>query len=429
MTLTVRRTAAVVALVGAVAFVVLAWWLVPWDPVGRPVTPADAADVFTAAEVRRAESFARWARLWVWGALAVSLAVACWLGFTSAGERLVSRLPGPRWVVVVLAVAACALIGRAVTLPFAVALQRLRLDAGLTNQTWSGWVRDVAVSEAVGIVSTSLGLLLIVGTARRWRRAWPAIAGLGLAALVVLVSFVYPLLVEPLFNRFTPLPDGPLRTDILALADREGVQVDDVLVADASRRTTTLNAYVSGFGSTRRVVVYDNLVADAPQAQTLSVVAHELAHARHDDVLNGALLGAAGALTAVGLLGLVLGRGRSPADPRQVPRILALLAVGTLLASPVLSTISRTVETRADVDALAATGDPGSFVALHRQLALRSLADPTPPAWAQFWFGSHPTTLERIGLAGATREASGGHRGRWRRRWRRPRSRRLAGVG
>ncbi len=404
MTLTVRRTAAVVTLVGAVTFVALAWWLVPWDPVGRPVSAANVEDVFTTAEVARAESFARWARVWGWGSLAVSLGVACWLGFTSAGERLVSRLPGPRWAVVVLAVAACALIGRAATLPFSVALQRLRLDAGLSNQAWSGWLRDVAVSEAIGIVTTSLGLLLVVGIARRWPRVWPAVAGLGLAALVLLVSFVYPLLVEPLFNRFTPLPDGPLRTDILALAEREGVNVDDVLVADASRRTTTLNAYVSGFGSTRRVVVYDNLVADAPQDQTLSVVAHELAHARHDDVLNGALLGAAGALTAAGLLGLVLGRGRSPADPRQVPRILALLAVGTLLASPVLSTISRTVETRADVDALATTEDSAAFVALHRRLALRSLADPTPPAWAQFWFGSHPTTLERIGLAEGTRD-------------------------
>ena len=84
-------------------------------------------------------------------------------------------------------------------------------------------------------------------------------------------------MVEPLFNWFTPLADGPLRTQILELADEEGVEVDDVLVADASRRTTTLNAYVSGFGSTRRVVVYDNLVDDLPEDQALSVVAHELA--------------------------------------------------------------------------------------------------------------------------------------------------------
>ena len=158
--------------------------------------------------------------------------------------------------------------------------------------------------------------------------------------------------------------------------------VDDVLVADASRRTTTLNAYVSGFGSTRRVVVYDNLVEDLPEDQALSVVAHELAHARHDDVVTGSVLGAAGAVFGVGLLALVRRcrrprrRRRSMGDPAVVPLVLALLAVGTLLASPVENAISRQIETRADVDALRATRDPQAFVAMQRQLALRVAGRP-----------------------------------------------------
>ena len=186
-------------------------------------------------------------------------------------------------------------------------LRHRALEFGLTNQAWGAYAVDVAKGLAVGVVATSIALVVLVGVARRWPRAWPAAAGLLLAGLVMLGSFVYPLLVEPLFNNFEPLPDGPLRTQVLALADQEGVQVDDVLVADASRRTTTLNAYVSGFGSSRRVVVYDNLVDDADDRQILSVVAHELGHARHDDVLTGSLLGAAGALFGVGLLGLLVG--------------------------------------------------------------------------------------------------------------------------
>ncbi len=386
-----------VAVVGAVAFAALFWWLVPTDPVGHAVTPASAADVFSPAEIARAESFSRWARVWGWGSLVVSLAVACWLGFSAAGARVVDRLPGPHWLVVVLAVAGFELVGRLVTLPFAIALQRLRLDVGLSTQSWGGWARDVAVSQAVVLVPTALGLLVLVAAASRWRRAWPAVVGVGLAGFVVVASFVYPLLVEPLFNRFEPLPDGSLRSQVLALADQEGVAVDDVLVADASRRTTSLNAYVSGFGSTRRVVLYDTLVEDAPEEQTLSVVAHELAHARYDDPLTGALLGAAGALVGVGLLGVLIGG--STSDPRRVPRVLAVLAVAMLVSSPVESGISRLIETRADVAALAATSDPRSFVDLHRRLALRSLADPSPPRWSQWFFGTHPTVLERIGLA------------------------------
>jgi STE24 endopeptidase len=278
------------------------------------------------------------------------------------------------------------------------------LDYGLSNQAWSGFAVDLVKNELVTIVATSIVVVVIVGCARRWRRAWPAVAGGLLGVLVLAGSFVYPVLIEPLFNDFTSLPAGPLRTDILALADREHVAIDDVLVADASRRTTTLNAYVSGFGQTRRVVLYDNLVNDVPRDETLSVVAHELAHARHDDVLTGSLLGAVGAVFGVGLLGLVAGavgerRGLAMRDPAVVPLVLALVAIGSLLASPIENGITRQIETRADVDALEVSQDPEAFVALQRELALRSLADPNPPAWSQFWFGSHPTGLTRIAIA------------------------------
>jgi STE24 endopeptidase len=312
-------------------------------------------------------------------------------------------LPGPWWFRVLLAVALVQLAVRVVTLPFAVLLRRRLLEYGLTEQSWAGFASDQVRGQAVGIVTLALGLVVLVGCARRWPRAWPAVAAGLLAVLVLLASFVYPVVVEPLFNSFEPLPDGSLRTQILRLADREGVRVDDVLVADASRRTTTLNAYVSGFGGTRRVVVYDNLVESLPEDEALSVVAHELAHARHNDVVTGSLLGAAGAVLGVGLLALLLGTGRlgrrSMAEPAVVPLVLALLAIGSLLASPVQNTISRQIETRADVDALRAAPNPEAFAAMQRQLALRSLADPTPPAWSQFWFGSHPTTLTRIAIA------------------------------
>jgi STE24 endopeptidase len=185
------------------------------------------------------------------------------------------------------------------------------------------------------------------------------------------------------------------------------VHIDDVLVADASRRTTTLNAYVSGFGSTRRVVVYDTLLTGLPQKETEMIVAHELGHAKHEDVLLGTVLGALGSAAGVGALALLLTRRRllehvqvdGLGDPHAVPLVLALAVVGSLLASPVQNTISRAIEARADRSALAATQDPETFIAMQKQLALRSLSDPTPPAWSQFWFGSHPTTLERIGLA------------------------------
>jgi STE24 endopeptidase len=410
----------VVALLGAVAFVALAVVLVPWHPVpgGGPTSWPAPDTVLSRAELDRAEAYSGPARLLGWSSLVVSLGMVCWLGLTRPGQRLVARLTalvgGWWWVRVLVGTAVVLLAGRLATLPFAAVSYRRRVAYGLSTQAWSGWLRDVAVSWAVNAVGTAVVLLLVVGTARRWRTWWPAVAG-GLAAvLVMLGSFVYPLLVEPLFNHFTPLQDGPLRAGVLQLARIEGVPIDDVLVADASRRTTTLNAYVSGFGSTRRVVLYDNLVRGVPRKEALSVVAHELGHARHDDVLHGSLLGAAGSVTGIGLLAVVLtsrrrgGRSRdndpemqkTAADPAVVPRVLALVAVAGLLASPVQNGISRKIETRADVAALEATHDPESFIELQKQLAARSLADLSSPAWSQFWFGSHPTARERIAIAG-----------------------------
>ena len=289
-----------------------------------------------------------------------------------------------------------------VTLPFAFLLLRRRQDFGLTNQRWPAFVRDLAVSQLVNTVGTALLILLVIACARRWRTWWPLVSGVALGVLVVLVSFVYPVLVEPLSHNFTPLGPGVLREEITELAAEMDVSLDDVVVADASRRTTTLNAWVSGLGSTRRVVLYDNLVDDVPPAQVLSVVAHELAHARHRDVLTGTALGALGAVTVAGLLGLLCtrsGGGRRVRAAATVPALLAVIAVGGQLVAPLENGISRRIELRADVDALAATADPEGFVAMQRSLALRSLADPTPPRWSSWWWGSHPGVLERAALA------------------------------
>lgn len=394
-----RIPAVAVVVVTGIAFMVVAAWLVPWSPVpgGHP-EPVPARSVFSAAEVATAERYALWTRVWGWSGLAVQLVLVCALGSRRVRERIAGSLPGRWWVQVPLAVVVVTLVLRVLALPFGIALQEHRLDHGLSTQSWWGYGRDLVTNDAVSIVVTSLGLLALVGLARRWQRAW-VVVGAGLAGVLVLVgSLVHPLVVEPLYNSFTSLPDGPLRTSVLEVADREGVRVDDVLVADASRRTTTLNAYVSGFSGTRRVVLYDNLVESLPEDEVLSVVAHELAHARHDDVLTGTVLGALGAALGVGLLGVLVGADRMR-RASVVPLVMALLAVGSQVASPVENGISRRIETRADVDALKATGDPVAFREMQVVLARRSLADPTPPAWSQWWWGSHPTVLERLALA------------------------------
>ena len=164
---------------------------------------------------------------------------------------------------------------------------------------------------------------------------------------------------------------------------------------------------VSGFGSTRRIVLYDTVLEQLPDDQIESIVAHELGHVSGNDVLTGTLLGALGAAAGVAALGWLLSwtplLQRSGADaagdPRIVPLVLFLLAVGTLVSTPLQNLVSRHIEARADVHALDLTDDPDAFVAMQRDLAGTNLSDPDPPAAWQWLFGSHPTTAERVGIA------------------------------
>lgn len=393
-----RVGAGMVVLLGAALVALAAWW-VPWDPVpGGPLDLPAAGEVFTAEEIARAEDFSSWGRVWSWSSLVLGLLVVGVLGLTGRGARLVARLRGPRWLVVLQAVATVLVVARLVTLPLGAAMHAHLVDAGLSTQGWAAWLLDVAKGELLQIGVTALVVGVVIGCARRWPRWWPAVAGGALAALTFAASFAYPLVVEPVFNDFTSLQAGPLREEVLAVAEAEGVAVDDVLVADASRRTTTLNAYVSGLWGSRRVVLYDNLVEGLPPDEVIAVVAHEMAHAQHDDVLIGTTLGAVGVTWAVGLLAL-LARRRRLDEPSVVPWLLAVLLLGSLASTPVQSTVSRQIERRADVEALRATRDPEAFERMQLVLARRALSDPTPPAWSQWWFGSHPTVLERIAIA------------------------------
>lgn len=409
-----RRLALLVALVLGVAVAVVIivltpWHLLPAPPGGR--TPADPAAAFTPAQIVRAESFASALRPASLASLVLGLVVSGLFGLTRAGAaiaRLVARPLGGGWAwQVLLGSAALIVVGRVVTLPLSAYGEVVRHRYGLSTRSWGLWARDVATSTAISAGLTALVLLAVVALARRAPRSWWAWAAAGAAVLVVVGSFLYPLLLEPAFNRFAPMPASPLRTELLALAERNGTPVDDVLVADASRRTTALNAYVSGFGSTRRIVVYDTLLGQLPDDEVVSIVAHELGHVSANDVLTGTLIGALGSAAGVALLGWLLGwtpllrraGADGPGDPRVVGLLLFLIAVGTLVSTPVQDGVSRQVEARADLHALDLTRDPEALADVQRRLGVANLSDPDPPALWQWFFGTHPTTAQRVAFA------------------------------
>jgi STE24 endopeptidase len=215
---------------------------------------------------------------------------------------------------------------------------------------------------------------------------------------VLVLSLLAPLLFERLFNRFVPLPDAELAGELRELSRRAGVPVRTILVSDASRRTRKHNAYVSGLGPTRRLVLFDTLLADVPREELRGVVAHELGHRRYRHMAFGTALAMAGAAIAVLVVWAVLSW-RGPDDPRAVPLVLLTFAVLELLALPFGTWVSRRWERSADRFALELTGDGAAMEQMHRRLALANLADLDPPPLLYALFFTHPTPPERIAAA------------------------------
>jgi STE24 endopeptidase len=283
--------------------------------------------------------------------------------------------------------------------------RRRALAVGLATQSWGGWARDLAKGGALGIALNALAAPVAVALMRRFPRGWwlPA-AGVAVAGTGTL-TFLSPVLLDPLFNRFTPLPEGQTRADVLELAARAGVTVGEVYEVDASRRTSAANAYVTGLGATKRVVLFDTLLREFTREETRLVVAHELAHVRYRDVPRGlahlALSAPAGMYAAAQLTRRLDRSVREPASAATLPALVLSLGTVSAAVGSLACALSRRVERRADAFALMLADAPQPFIGFERRIVRQNLADPDPPRWLVALLGTHPPTVERIGIARA----------------------------
>jgi STE24 endopeptidase len=354
---------------------------------------------FSHEDVERAARYHR--PLYLVFALSTTLTAALYavLEWTPAGERLWSLAGGLGWAgsAAVWALLVMVVVDAA-TLPLGIWRGYFRERRwGFSTQGPAAWFLDRAKGLAVGIVLTGAVWTAAVGLARASPRWWPALAAGGLALAVLVLSFVAPVVLEPLFNRFRALEDEELAETLRMLAQDAGVPIRDVLVADASRRTTKANAYVSGLGRTRRVVLFDTLLASSDRREVALVVAHELGHRLHRHVAKGTALAMAGAALAAVVVWAVLGS--RVASPRDLPFVL-LLGLGLELAVLVPgAAVSRRWERAADRCSLELTHDLHAFERAHAALARRNLSDLAPPRLAYLFLFTHPTPPERIASA------------------------------
>jgi len=369
-------------------------------------TLSSGGQIFDSEQVERARRYHRPAYLARVAGIALGLIVLGLLSFGALGDWLFGLVDGlPWWGEAIAFSALVTLVVSLLATPIAFWRGYLHERRwGFSTQTLGGWLSDRAKGVAIGMALTVIPMFGLIASVHVFPSWWPLVAVLGGAAIVFVVTFLAPVLLEPVFNRFAPLRDDALAEDLRQLADRAGVPVRDVLVADASRRTTKHNAYVSGIGKTRRVVVWDTLLGRGEPGEVRLVVAHELGHRRFRHVAIGTAIAMGG--TALFVLGLwvlfqwdallaAIGAD-GPGDPRVIPFVLFAGTVAELALRPFALALSRRWERDADRFSLELTGDPEAYEATHRNLALSNLGDLDPPKAAYLFFFSHPTAPERL---------------------------------
>jgi len=281
---------------------------------------------------------------------------------------------------------------------------------GLSVQTalsWAGdWVKNFMLALIISVPLWSGFYILL----RLMPRRWPILAGALLLTLSVAMILVTPVLITPLFYEVRPLDEPDLRDQVLTLADRAGMHVDEVYVLYASVKTTKVNAYFTGFGDARRIVLYDTLLTDYTPDQVEVVLAHEMGHWYYRHMLLGVL--GVGVVGWIGLFGLkwLLNRtwrllGLSgPADVAGLPYVMAVMAIVTTLTLPIYNGLSRAGERQADNFSLVVSQKPEVFIELFERFAVQNLSVVDVPAWEKLIFYTHPPIVERIDMAETFRE-------------------------
>jgi len=394
----------------ALIVAVIALFLLSPDQ-GPPTPDTEAAarvitDRFGDAELDRADAYRSRGRLIGVGSLVAQFALLLVLAFWRGGpmRRLIGFL-GRRPLLGAMAFGALISLALSVVgLPFNLASWRLGSDYGLIGQGLAGRISDWAISALIAMVLAGAGALAAM-TLWRWLggRFW--LAGTVLVgAWAVISTWLWPVLVSPLFNEFEPLRDGPARQEVLRLADRAGVDVGEVYVVDASRRSSLVNAYVNGIGSSKRVVIYDNAIRGLSRAEFSALVGHELGHVDGGDLRRG--LGFALLVIPLGVLfvqlattALVRRAGDDPRGPAVVPALALTATLAVFVLQIPGNALSREIEAKADRTSIELTGRPEGLADLQVKLAESNLSDVDPPAAWQFLFGTHPSTLDRIAIA------------------------------
>jgi STE24 endopeptidase len=373
-----------------------------------PVLPEEFAGAYDAERYRKSQEYLReTTRLGLISGTATTFLTAAFIlfgGFPAADAAARSVGGGPVAAGLVFA-AVLALLAQAVRLPFRVyRVFRIEEKYGFNRMTAKTFILDLVKSALLcaiigGIIFSAVVAIFERLGAAAWLICWAAIA-----LFQIIVVFVAPAAILPLFNKFTPLPEGALKTAIEEFARSRRFRMKGIFTMDASRRSTKSNAFFTGFGSLKRIVLFDTLLKKFAPPEIVAVLAHELGHFRRRHVL---LLTAAG-LAVQGFLLFLLSRLID--DPLlfaafrlDEPSVYAGIVLFGFLASPLLDVfgvlehaLSRRFEKAADRDGAETPSGAAALISALMKLSADNLSNLTPHPLKVFLEYSHPPVLERI---------------------------------
>jgi STE24 endopeptidase len=330
-------------------------------------------------------------------------ALLFWLLFSSKGKSLykgIQKLGQKYWFITALSVVCVWLLERLVSLPFSYYLGFYWQKAwGFSTQSQASWWIEYLKSAGIDFILTLIGGLIFFWLVNRLSRYW-WVVGAVLFSIWLLVDYLlWPIVISPLFNKFTPISDPHILNMINSLARQAGMHLSGIFVMDASKQTTLANAYFTGIGSSKRIVIYDTLLRNYSLSEIKAVIAHEMGHWRHNDVIHGLLYGMLGGVAAFGLLAFLLKPWLTKIT-KKPPELWAALQLALLLllfvSNPVQNAVSRGMELRADAFSLKLTRNLPAEIKLQKDLARTSLADVSPPSFIVWFSYDHPSPVARI---------------------------------
>lgn len=276
---------------------------------------------------------------------------------------------------------------------------------GLSNQKLGAWLTDRAKASALGFLLGLAVVILLYWLLDRFPDIWWLWAGILLLLLSLLLTWLTPTLLLPIFFKLEPLDDVELKQRLMNLAKRAQAQIVGMFTMDLSSKGTTANAMLAGLGKTRSIILSDTLLQQYTAEEVEVILAHELGHHIHRDIPKLIAVQAAVVLLAFYLSGLVLRASLVPfgfqgiADVAAFPLLFLSLAAFGLIVTPLINAYSRYVEGSADEAALELTANPRAFVTAMTRLTDQNLTVADPSRWVEILFYDHPPYTKRVDLA------------------------------